>query len=159
MEKPVFPVIIIDKAGSLSMCSTELELMTTRASVIFNRRIFNDRIVFDCQGFVWSFHMENKKIKAGFIRKLLAKTIYNPIISATVVWKRQGNYELETLKKILYEIIEKDDDVLTEYFGAETLKSAISQGNTFPELKSILNQYIFEVDERTLWDSKRRINY
>ena len=153
MEKPEFPAIIIDRLDSLSIASTELDLATTRASVIFNGTIFNNRTVFDCQGSVWSFHLENKEIK-GFIRKLLAKTLYDPLVSAKVVWKKKANYELKDLKETLYEMIEKDNDVLTQYFEAETLKLAVSQVKTFAQLISVLNQYIFEVDEYTLWNLK-----
>jgi hypothetical protein len=155
MEKPEFPAIIIDRIDSLSIASTELDLETTRASVIFNGTIFNNRKVFDCQGSVWSFHLENKELKEGFIRKLIAKTLYDPLVSAKVVWEKKAYYELKDLKESLYEMIEKDDDVLTQYFEAETLKLAVSQVKTFLQLISMLNQYIFEVDEYTLWNLKK----
>jgi len=68
---------------------------------------------------------------------LLANTIYNPRVTATLIWQPPKPYSLDDLKFAYARAVEQDDDILTQFVEAEELKARISRAQSFAELVEV----------------------
>ena len=83
--------------------------------------------------------------------RILARTVYNPMLEARVIWTKESAYQLGDLKNVLKHCVDKDDDIITQYEEAFVIKSAIDKSDSFAALVAILNKYVFAVNEEELW--------
>jgi hypothetical protein len=110
----------------------------------------DEAFYFDKQGTVWKSIIFSDTYKLTAINKLLAKTFYNPIIKVKRDCMHQHSYELEELKKQLCVIIDKDDDILTQFVEAEMLKGKVNACTDFKCIVDTLIRYIFKQTKNKL---------
>jgi hypothetical protein len=146
--KPNYPLIsIYNNALELIPDSSILTKATVWA-------VLNDNtisVAFDGDGRMWTYELIAENVKDNFLTRLLANTVYNPSIEVQPRWTLKENYELSKLKSVLNGCIDKDDDILTQFVEAETIKQAIIDSKTFEDIYAVLNKYVFDVDEEELW--------
>ena len=126
-------------------------------TIINNRP--NNTIIYDGENNKWTYELTSDQYNNTFLTRLLAKTIYNPQLDATVNWSRLGTYSLEELKDEIYACIDADDDILTQFEEGDHIKSVIDNCIDFQAIIRQLKKYVFEVDEEKLWkeqDERRR---
>jgi hypothetical protein len=85
---------------------------------------------------------------------LLAKTIYNPKLDATLEWRKIGNYNIAELKEAINRCVDKDDDIITQFAEGETIKEAVNSSDSFTKITKVLKKYVFEVNEEEMWQEK-----
>jgi hypothetical protein len=60
-------------------------------------------------------------------------------------------YELQELKMILFEYVDKDEDILKQFVRPDKLKQAINNSTLFNEIYNALKKFVFEVDLEQIW--------
>ena len=80
------------------------------------------------------------KYRANLGMWWLARTVFNPRFEITLRWQDIGSYSLDSLKQILIEQVDRDDDILTQCMSAKKLKKGISQASSFDELVGLLKK-------------------
>lgn len=78
------------------------------------------------------------------LSKLLAATVYNPSLSARYEYRPAGAYSLDDLKKALNAAIDRDDDILTQFHSAATLKARVAGATSFDDIVRVLEYAAFE---------------
>ncbi len=149
--KPKFPLIsIYNKA--LDIIPSENNLMSATVYGVLKGTL--DSVAFDKDGTKWKYGLiANKKIDS-LLTKILAYTIYNPIIQVTPNWTESGKYSLEELKSSICTCIDRDDDILTQFVEPERLKKIINDSDSFMTIHKALSDYVFEVDEEELYKNE-----
>ena len=107
--------------------------------------------MYDKQGNKWSYKQVSDKFKSTFLTKLLAKTFYNPLLEAKVIWTQVGSYQIKELQNKLKYCIDKDDDIITQFEEGDVIKSNLDKSDTFDNILEVLKKYVFEVNEEQLW--------
>jgi hypothetical protein len=146
MLKPSFPVITIQDDYVNILPDDACMTRTTLLGVISSRAV----LAFDREGEHWHYTLVSPAVQDNFLTRLLANTVYNPMVDTQIQWVRVGNYALEELKTHLYTCLREDDDILTQFVSAETFRQAIAESATFDDLYQVLNRFVFEVDEGLL---------
>ena len=121
--------------------------------------ILNDdtiSVAFDGDGRLWNYQLTAENIKDNFLTRLLSNTVYNPTVEVQPEWTLKRNYELDKLKSSINGLVDKDDDILTQFVEPETLKQAITDSETFEQIYAVLNKYVFDVDEEELWKEEEK---
>jgi len=145
---PKFPIIsFYNKA--VEIIPDEMHL--SKATVLGVLKGKNNSLAYDSCGIKWKYELTSTKVKDNFVIRLLAKTIYNPIVKVQPIWSRMDKYELQELKMILLEYIDKDDDILTQFVSPEKLKQVINNSTLFNEIYNALKKFVFEVDVEQIW--------
>ncbi|MFT3705994.1 MAG: hypothetical protein QM802_26745 [Agriterribacter sp.] len=155
--QPVFPLICIAKESELELIPAESYFSKISTSALINESFFKDTLLFDGNGDIWSYKQVSDKFKRNFFTILLAKTFYNPLLDAKVIWTKIGSYEMNELKEKLNNCIDKDDDIITQFAEASTIKSSLSQAATFDDIIKVLNKYVFAVNENELYNNKENL--
>jgi len=150
MIKPSFPLICISKENFLDLIPEENFFSKVVTSALVDKEVFKDTILFDSNGWKWTYEQVSDKFTNNLIARLLAKTFYNPLVDAKVIWTNEGNYDIQQLKDRLNLCIDKDDDIITQFEDGDIIKEEITKAYNFPDILNILNRYIFEVNEEQL---------
>jgi hypothetical protein len=145
MNTPEFPIISIYN-HSLDLILVEKELTT--ATVLGIIKGGADTFAFDCAGNKWTYKLKTDKVNDNFWTRLLANTFYNPVVNVIPEWTILGKYDNEELKGTIINLVDKDDDILTQFVEAETLKVEINKCTSFEEIYAALNENIFEFKEK-----------
>ncbi|MBK9284762.1 MAG: hypothetical protein IPM51_10655 [Sphingobacteriaceae bacterium] len=146
---PEFPLISVYKDRGLNVFKDDslFRKVTTYTLISQNP---DENNFYDRYGKRWTFRFINDKIKNDFKTRLLANTIYNPMVSVDLDWKLNGSYDLSELKNAIFLCVDKDDDIITQFEEADIIKNAIRNCETFDDIVFALNKYVFEVDEQRL---------
>jgi hypothetical protein len=72
------------------------------------------------------------------LSKLLAATVHNPRIVVRYEYRAAGHYGLNELKDALSEAIFRDDDILTQFHGADELSERLGGAASFDDLVKML---------------------
>lgn len=145
---PKYPLIsIYNDALELIPDSSILTKATVWAVLNGN----TNSVAFDNNGRSWTYQLIAENVKDNFLTRLLANTVYNPSVEVQPRWIVKENYELSKLKSEINGCVDKDDDILTQFVEADTIKQAIIGSKTFEQIYDVLNQYVFDVDEEELW--------
>jgi hypothetical protein len=96
--------------------------------------------IWDAAGLVWSvgatpFH------PLGSVARLLARTVYNPSTTVRLAFGEPRKFTLDELKAPLRDLIERDDDVLTQNVSRERLTKVIDRADTFDGLLGSLKKH------------------
>jgi len=145
---PKFPIISFYNNG-VDIIPDESYL--TKATVLGLLKGKNGSFAFDKCGNKWSYELTSVKVKDNFVTRLLAKTLYNPLVDVQPLWSKVDKYELQELKTILTDYIDKDDDILTQFISPEKLKQIILNSTLFDDIYNALKKFVFEVDEEQMW--------
>ena len=151
MTQPTFPLICITKDKGLDLVPAENYFSKVATSALVDTSVFQDTFLFDTNGNVWSYKQVSDKFKNNFLTKFLAKTFYNPLLDAKVIWSNVGTYQLKELQDKLKSCIDKDDDIITQFEEADVIKSSLDKATTFADILKILDKYVFAVNEVELW--------
>jgi hypothetical protein len=68
------------------------------------------------------------------MRCFLARTLYNPRLSVNLEYEQLPSYELGELKEHIFAAMALDDDVITQFCEAATIKSWVENAATFAEI-------------------------
>ena len=150
MTQPVFPLICITKDKWLGLVPAEYYFSKVATSVLSDASIFKDTVLFDQDGNIWSYQQVSDKFKNNFLTKFLAKTFYNPLLDAKVMWTKIGTYQIKELHDKLKSCVDKDDDINTQFEEADVIKSSLDQATTFADILKVLDKYVFNVNEAEL---------
>lgn len=104
---------------------------------------------YDKDGFLWRVSEIDSNYRINALTKLLAYTVYNPIIKVSLTWTKIGGYKLDELKKDICNQTDRDDDVITQFSDGEVIKEKVKECKSFDDLIRILSKYIFKVDEKS----------
>lgn len=154
MTQPAFPLICITKDKGLDLVPSEIYFSKVATSALVDTRVFQDTFLFDKNGNVWTYQQVSDKFKNSFLTNFLAKTFYNPLLDAKVIWTNVGTYQIEELQNKLKSCVDKDDDIITQFEEADVIKSSLDQATTFADILKVLNKYVFDVNEEELWKEK-----
>ena len=145
MNIPKFPIISIYN-HSLDIIIVEQELTTATVLGVIKGGL--DTFAFDSAGIKWTYKLKTDKVNDNFWTRLLANTFYNPVVNVIPEWTILGKYDNEELKGIIINFVDKDDDILTQFVEAETLKVEINKCTSFEEICAVLNENIFEFNKK-----------
>lgn len=151
MTKATFPLICITKDKGLDFVPSESYFSKVATSALVEKRVFQDTFLFDKEGKVWSYRQVSDKFKNSFLTKFLAKTFYNPLLGAKVIWTNVGTYLIKELQDKLKSCIDKDDDIITQFDEADVIKSSLDQVTTFADILKVLDKNVFAVNEEESW--------
>lgn len=105
-----------------------------------------DALFYDRNGHKWTKRGSSPKVKPNFLTRLLAETVYNPIVPIHVEWTYAGTYALEELKAAIARQVDKDDDILTQFLDGATVKAEVDAADSFEAVIAALNATVFEFD-------------
>jgi hypothetical protein len=151
MTQPVFPLICITKDKWVDIVPAKNYFSKIATSALVDTSVFKDRVLFDNNGNIWSYQQISDKFKNNFLTKFLAKTFYNPLLEAKVIWTNIGTYQIKELQDKLKSCVDKDDDIITQFEEADVIKSSLDRATTFDDILKVLDKYVFNVDEEELW--------
>ena len=154
MTQPLYPLLCISNDNSIDLVPAEHHFSKVAASALIDPGMSHDTFLFDGNGNQWSYQKVSDKFKNTFWTRLLARTFYNPIVEAKIIWTKVADYRLDELKDKLKDCVDKDDDIITQFEEADVIKSAIDKATVFDDLIKVLNKYVFEVNEEELWNEK-----
>ncbi len=158
MTNPTFPLISLSTDGGFDLIPNELSSSWVSTIALIDPTCFEKEILFDSMGNKWTYRKIFEKFKNNWLTKVLAKTFYNPTHEAKIIWIFKETYSLEELKNSLKVCVDKDDDIITQYEEADVIKFAIDETNTFEEIIGVLNKYVFDVNEESLWKEQETRN-
>lgn len=143
MSEPIFPLILISKSDFVEILHRKG--VFTNASVSRINKDFGD-ICYDCTGIEWHYVLDpESSVKISFWKR-----IFNLKVLVIAIFTKSGEYDLEELKLKLEICVDKDDDILTQYEEPDIIKAAIKKSVSFSEILSVLNKYVFDVDEEEI---------
>jgi hypothetical protein len=129
-HKPQYPLLLVDPKGWLGL---ETESRKSRFSVYgaLNTRRW---VAFDAAGKKWRVAKDSFRYPDTWWMRLLANTIYNPRFEAELGWELAGQYALAELQDQVCLLVERDDDRLAQFTGADAIKKAVHGCQSFGEL-------------------------
>ncbi len=148
MSVPTFPLIIAADGYSVQIISDTAVLKGNVRGVLTNDV---SCVHYDTAGVKWSRVVTSLRVKENWVNRFLARTIYNPDVPVEVNWIPLGEYPIQELVDAIHDQVDKDDDMLTQFVEAEVIKTEVSTSKSVQEIVGVLNKYVFEVDEESLW--------
>ena len=143
---PTLPLIAItSKHACLDLITKDSPLHQTNAFSLFKADEKNI-CYYDGNGKVWKSQITPLAYKPTLFKKLLACTFYNPVLSVKRTWDQVNAYPLPELKDQIVRCIDKDDDILTQWIGADELKKELLTCNDFSAIVKMLSDYVFYPD-------------
>lgn len=146
---PEFPLISIYKNLGLNIFTddTLFRKVTTNTFISQNP---DENNLYDRYGKRWTFRFVNGNIKDNFKTRILANTLYNPMVNVDIEWTQTGTYNLDDLKNAIFLCVDKDDDIITQFEEADDIKNKIKNCATFEEILFTLDKLVFMVNEKKL---------
>ena len=135
-ECPSFPAFEITGRGDLSFHRTPDTFKTTTYLALL-LEFYKDLKFYDSEGYRWSIETVTSGVKVTFLNKLLAHTIYNPIVPFTPHWRKDGSYKLEELKSLYIKAVRQDDDILTQFVEEDGLIQRVNIARSIKDLISV----------------------
>lgn len=147
-NRPTYPIILTDPGGYLDLIDNEDGLTDSNVLGLI-KEVQKNFQAYDKDGFLWRVSEIDSNYRINALTKLLAYTVYNPIIKVSLTWTKIGGYKLDELKKDICNQTDRDDDVITQFSDGEVIKEKVKECDSFDDLIRILNKYIFKVDEKS----------
>lgn len=97
------------------------------------RRDAEKEQIFDADGRLFTCQLRTAR-KVAWWSKLLAYTVYNPLLEVSNEWRFQRRYELLELQGRLKAVVADDDDILTQFIEHEELIQLINKASSFQNL-------------------------
>ena len=139
MTEPSFPLICVDDK---QVDVVTIGMTKAVASALVSNSVFANSFHFDKNGDKWTFTLTSDKFKSTIISRFLAKNlVYNPLIEVNQTWQNVGKYSLEELKNHINKVIDKDDDIITQFQDGNKIKAEINNCSTFDDLVKVLKKY------------------
>jgi hypothetical protein len=134
---PMFPIITFYN-NAVEIIPDETHL--TKATVLGVLEGKNRSLAYDISGDKWNYELTSTQVKDTFVTRLLAKTLYNPFVKVQPIWSKMDKYELQELKMILFEYVDKDEDILKQFVRPDKLKQIIKSSTLFNEIYNALKK-------------------
>ena len=150
MTTPSYPIIEICNNETLLIIPDEMILH--KASDFGLTSIAGQGIAFDSNGEKWTYRLAADHMRTAVATTLLALAAYNPVMDVSPYWTRKGTYALQELKDAIHRCVDRDDDEITQFAGADTIKKAVDHSTSFAGIYQTLNKYVFAVDLEYLSD-------
>lgn len=141
-DKPTFPLIITDNSGYLNTPESETDLTTCKVFALI-KGFYQKLEAYDENGYLWKVDNVLSKYPINRLTKFLAYSFYNPLIEVTLFWSKRKVYQLNYLKKLINEQVNKDDDILTQFADSDIIKNAIENCQSYNKVFQTLNKYVF----------------
>ena len=100
----------------------------------YTKGFYHNLKIYDSIGNEWSVGEVISKYPINIWTKLLANTFYNPKMEVDLKWKEPKQFMYSDLQDTITKIIEKDDDIYTQYINHDKLIKLISESKSFKEL-------------------------
>jgi hypothetical protein len=149
MDAPAFPLIAFTPVVSVRIYRDENEFRKIRFSAWAYQTF--EQYAFDAEGTKWRFQYKSPSLKTSFWNELR-----NPVMDISVEWRRQSGYSLDDLKAELFMLIDRGDEVMTEYEQGKFLKSVLKSCSSFNGICKMLSKYVLEVNEAELWHEQEQ---
>ena len=152
-DKPDYPIILTDDTtGNLELVENSDHYILTTTTVLGLFKASHKRFkAYDKDGYVWKIDNVESNYKINRLSKFLAYTIYNPQLKISLRWTKIREYQIDELKTDIYNQVDKDDDIITQWEEADFIKQRIETCKSFDAIVETLNRYVFKVDEEQLW--------
>lgn len=148
-SSPSYPALVFTTSQSIKMCYNEEDISRIKLSDYQYQS--GKQLMFDVRGKKWTFNYSKPPFSINFWNELR-----NPEYLSGLQWKYDGAFSLNELKHIIYELLERGDDVLTEHENEQFLKTRLENSKTFTDILNILKKYVFEVNESELWKEQEK---
>jgi spore coat polysaccharide biosynthesis protein SpsF (cytidylyltransferase family) len=134
--EPKFPYIVNYKNG-LSFVTKKNSLNIANYLSIEETKKESIGIAFDNSGHSWNY--KYVPLKKDWKYKFLSPII-NLSCEIEIEWINKKTYSLQELKTIIINCLEKDTDILTQFYEKETLTKIVIESKSFEELLLIFNK-------------------
>jgi hypothetical protein len=152
MTRPSYPIIEICNNETLLIIPDEM--MLHNASDLGLTSLAGHGIAFDSNGEKWTYRLTADHVRTAVTTTLLALAVYSPVMDAAPYWTRKGTYALQELKDAIHRCVDRDDDDITQFAGADTIKRAVDHSTSFDGIYQTLNKYVFAVDVELLSETE-----
>ncbi len=129
-------------------------MMLHKASDLGLTSLAGHGIAFDSNGEKWTYRLAADHVRTAVTTTLLALAVYSPVMDATPYWTRRGTYALQELKDAIHRCVDRDDDDMTQFAGADTIKRAVEHSTSFDGIYQTLNKYVFAIDVELLSETE-----
>jgi len=134
--EPHYPLLVVDPKGWLGSETRNRKAHFSLCGALNTRRW----VGFDASGEKWLVSKDSFRYPDTWWMRLLANTIYNPRFEAELQWTPAGHYTFAELQDQVCSVVDRDDDVLTQFTGAEEIKKAVHECQSFEELTGTLRK-------------------
>ena len=93
---------------------------------------------FHRDGYRYTVAAVRPRRQLGMIDRVLASTIYNPVLDFDVDYAREGIYSAAQLREAVGMALERDDDVLTQFHERDELLARLGRAMSFDEVLAVL---------------------
>ena len=140
-EQPAiaFPALGIAKEDSMSLWQS-LDNERTCSLYAFVKGYWNRLTLFDASGMRWEVAEAIPTRKISTLAKWLAPICYNPHIKVKLRFKDPRPYELGEVQKLICWLIDRDDDIMTQFVEADVLKTDVRTATSFTDLIALLTK-------------------
>ncbi len=129
-------------------------MMLHKASDLGLTSLAGHGIAFDSNGEKWTYRLAADHVRTAVTTTLLALAVYSPVMDAAPYWTRRGTYALQELKDAIHRCVDRDDDDMTQFAGADTIKRAVEHSTSFDGIYQTLNKYVFAIDVELLSETE-----
>ena len=128
--QPSYPLLVVDPKGWLELRADGSKSRFSLYGALNTKRWTG----YDSAGEQWRVAPDSFSNRDAWWTRLLANTVYNPRFDAQLRWEASGRYTFEDLQKLICSLVDKDDDLLTQFVDGDRLKSTVRACKTFDEL-------------------------
>lgn len=138
-EEPTTPIIVIGRRGELDATI----LTTTGERKAYLRFLLEDAGTYfryyAADGRLWMEEFTFAVPRRPWLAKLLARTIYNPVVPCHVAWRCERMYNLRELRRMLYLCIDEGADLFAQFIPAEKTKRRLRAAKNFKKILAVLD--------------------
>jgi hypothetical protein len=132
--KPKYPLLIVDPKGWIGINADEQKQRFSLFGALNTKRWTG----YDSAGCQWHVVSDSFPYPDTWWTRMLANTVYNPRFEVELRWRTAGSYLFEDLQTSICALIDKDDDLLTQFISADRLKRVVKGCKTLDELVAML---------------------
>ena len=133
-----FPALAVSPGNSVHVWTELRQDYHTRAYALVNG--YWDRLtLYDSAGLAWSVSEVTPPISP--LARFLARTVYNPRRMVRITFREPRPFQLDELKEQLTDLVNRDDDVLTQFIDPDDLNTLIRNSQSFKDLLAELRRH------------------
>jgi hypothetical protein len=133
------PCVALGPRGTLEIWSNLPEVLRMTAYA-FVRGYLEQVRVYGEDGRLFKIRRATPVLPLGAFRRLLARTVYNPGIDVRLEYESSIPYPLDELKEGIFAALALDDDVITQFHDAATIRSWVEGAATYSEVVQALRR-------------------
>jgi hypothetical protein len=134
--EPHYPLLLVDPKGWLGWETGDRKSRFSLCGALNTRRW----VGFDASGEKWVVSKDTFRYPDTWWMRLLANTVYNPQFEAELGWDPAGHYNFAELQNQICLLVDRDDDVLTQFTEPQVIKKAVNECRSFEELAGKLRK-------------------